>query len=208
MIDAFSKYIWAHLMNADTTTMKTLSVLYSWFADRGFPSTLVSDNGPQFTAKEFTEKMSAWGIKHILTPPYHPASNGLAEKAVGIIKDKLKKMDASSSPLDLHICLQCVLKDYRATPHTSTEQTPFELIKTAPTPVMFPQLLDIQRKIQESNRNTAPWRNTVQGRKDYKVGDIICVYDNLSKVNNVGVIKEIKSNNSYFVNIDNVIKHI
>ena len=80
MIDAFSKYIWAHLMNADTTTMKTLSVLYSWFADRGFPSTLVSDNGPQFTAKEFTEKMSAWGIKHILTPPYHPASLGHRER--------------------------------------------------------------------------------------------------------------------------------
>ena len=117
-------------------------------------------------------------------------------------------MDASSSPLELHICLQCVLKDYRATPHTSTEQTPFELIKTAPTPVMFPQLLDIQCKIQESNRNTVPRRNTVQGRKDYNVGDIVCVYDNLSKVNNVGVIKEIKSNNSYLVNIDNVVKHI
>ena len=48
----------------------------------------------------------------------------------------------------------------------------------------------------------------MQGRKDYNVGDIVCVYDNLSKVNNVGVIKEIKSNNSYLVNIDNVVKHI
>ena len=46
MIDAYSKYIWAHLMNSDTTTWKTLSVLYMWFADRGFPTTLVSDNGP------------------------------------------------------------------------------------------------------------------------------------------------------------------
>ena len=90
MIDSHSKYIWAHVMNSDTTTWKTLSVLYMWFADRGFPTTLVSDNGPQFIAKEFTEKMEKWGINHILTPPYHPASNGLCEKAVVIIKDKLK----------------------------------------------------------------------------------------------------------------------
>ena len=85
MIDAFSKYIWAHVMNNDTTTMKTLAILYSWFVDRGFPSTLVSDNGPQLTAKEFSDKMVKWGIKHVFTPPYHPASNGLAEKAVGMI---------------------------------------------------------------------------------------------------------------------------
>ena len=53
--------------------------------------------------------MEKWGIKHILTPPYHPASNGLCEKAVGIVKDKLKKMDAPGSPLELHVFLQVVL---------------------------------------------------------------------------------------------------
>ena len=66
-----------------------------------FPTTLVSDNGPQFTSSEFASKMSKWKIKHILTPPYHPASNGLAERGVGIVKDKLKKMGVSGSPLDL-----------------------------------------------------------------------------------------------------------
>ena len=77
-------------MNTDTTAIKTLAVLYGWFCERsGFPATLVSDNGPQFTSKEFAEKMARWGIKHILTPPYHPASNGLAEKAADIVKTKL-----------------------------------------------------------------------------------------------------------------------
>ena len=28
MIDAFSKYIWAHLMNTDTNTLNILAVLY------------------------------------------------------------------------------------------------------------------------------------------------------------------------------------
>ena len=41
-----------------------------------FPTTLVSDNGPQLVSKEFEDKMTRWGIKHLLMPPYHPASNG------------------------------------------------------------------------------------------------------------------------------------
>ena len=207
MIDAYSTFIWAHVMNADTTTLKTLSVLYMWFADRGFPSTLVSDNGPQFTSKDFTDKMEKWGVKHILTTPYHPASNGLAEKAVGIVKDKLKKMDAPGSPLELHIYLQIVLLHYRSTPHTSTEQTPYELIMNAPVPVMFPQLVDAQRKLQEVHRHTIP-KHKIGHKRKFDVGDIVLVYDNRSKLNDYGIIKLVKSNNSYVVDIDGVIKHI
>ena len=88
-------------MNNDTTTLKTLAVLFGWFSESsGFPTTLVSDNGPQFTSKEFEVKMKRWGIHHILTPPYHPASKGLAECHVGIVKDKLKKMDVATALLN------------------------------------------------------------------------------------------------------------
>ncbi len=62
MIDAFSKKIWTRCMNTDTTTTKTLAVLYGWFCDEtGPPTTLVSDNGPQFTSHEFKDKLIKWG---------------------------------------------------------------------------------------------------------------------------------------------------
>ena len=76
MIDAYSKKIWICCMNSDTTTTKTLAILYGWFCDEtGSPTTLVSDNGPQFTLHEFKDKLNKWGVKHVLTPPYHPQSN-------------------------------------------------------------------------------------------------------------------------------------
>ena len=208
MIDAFSKYIWTHVMNAETTTLKTLAILYGWFCDRnGFPTTLVSDNGPQFTAHEFGEKMAKWGIKHLLTPPYHPASNGLAEKAVGIVKTKLKKMDCPATPIEIYVNLQAALRVYRATPHSSTGQTPFELISNAAIPVMFPQLQSSQQKIQEANRSSLPKDRVRQVRK-FKVGDSVLVYNTQTKMNSHGLVKQVKSNNSYIVNINDCDKHI
>ena len=133
MIDAYSKYIWTHIMTSDTTSMKTLAVLYNWFCEQnGFPVTIVSDNGPQFTSHEFKDKMAKWGVKHVLTPPYHPASNGLAEKAVGIVKIHLKKMDSPATPIELFTNIASVLRVYRSSPQQSTGLTPFELIKKVP----------------------------------------------------------------------------
>ena len=96
MVDAYSKKIWTQLMNTDSTTSKTLAVLYGWFCtETGTPTTLVSDNGPQSTAKEFQEKMKHWWIKHVFSPPYHPCSNEAAERGVQLYKDRLYKMNIS-----------------------------------------------------------------------------------------------------------------
>ncbi|QQP57321.1 Uncharacterized protein FKW44_002261, partial [Caligus rogercresseyi] len=35
--------------------------------------------------------MSEWGVELVLSPPYHPQSNGLAERALRIVKNLLRK---------------------------------------------------------------------------------------------------------------------
>ena len=73
MVDAYSKKIWTQLMNTDSTTSKTLAVLYGWFCtETGTTTTLVSDNGPQFTANEFQEKMKHWGIMQVFFASLSP----------------------------------------------------------------------------------------------------------------------------------------
>ena len=91
------------MLGKDTTTNTTCAVLFAWFcSETGSPTTLVSDNGPQFTSKLFAHKMKLWNIKHLVSPPYHPASNGAAERAVQLVKDRLKKMNVGSKLIDQH----------------------------------------------------------------------------------------------------------
>ena len=67
---------------SSTTTEHTVGELRLIFAQHGLPEDVVSDNGPQFTSNEFAEFMSKNEIKHTLVPPYHPQSNGAAERSV------------------------------------------------------------------------------------------------------------------------------
>ena len=90
VIDSHSKWIEVQHMTS-ITTEKTINELRLIFAQHGLPEEVVSDNGPQFVSNEFAEFMHQNGIKHILTPPYHPQSNGAAERAVRIVKEALVK---------------------------------------------------------------------------------------------------------------------
>ena len=68
------------------TSQATIEKLQQLFATHGLPETIVTDNESAFTSTEFKQYMEANGIAHLCTAPYHPASNGLAERAAQISK--------------------------------------------------------------------------------------------------------------------------
>ena len=96
--------------------------LGSVFAHFGLPEQLVSDNGPQFTSEEFAQFMRDCGTKHILCSPYHPSSNGLAERFVQTFKRAMRACEKDEPSLHLH--LSEFLFSYRSTPHATTAITP------------------------------------------------------------------------------------
>jgi transposase InsO family protein len=85
VVDAFSKWPEVRYMSS-TTTERTIEVLDEIFAIHGFPQVLASDNGPQLTASEFESFLEGNRISHHKSPPYHPATNGLAESMVKSVK--------------------------------------------------------------------------------------------------------------------------
>lgn len=49
---------------------------------------IISDNGPQFIAKDFKEFIRISGMTHVRTSPYYPQSNGKMERWNGSIKSE------------------------------------------------------------------------------------------------------------------------
>lgn len=49
---------------------------------------IISDNGPQFIAKDFKEFIRVSGMTHVRTAPYYPQSNGKLERWHGTVKSE------------------------------------------------------------------------------------------------------------------------
>ena len=88
-MDSYSKWVNVQIMSSITAS-KTIEKLRIIFANHGIPQKLVSDNGPTFTSAEFRTFMARNGIRHITSAPYHPSTNGLAERAVQTFKQALR----------------------------------------------------------------------------------------------------------------------
>ena len=83
-VDRYSGYIWTKRLTR-TSTDKVTAALKEIFLQFGTPTTIRTDNCPQFRGP-FTDLCRALGIHHEPASPYHPESNGLAENAVKTCK--------------------------------------------------------------------------------------------------------------------------
>jgi hypothetical protein len=125
-IDSFTKWVDAYAVSS-TSAENTIEKLRSSFAVQGIPDTIVSDNGSGFTSAEFTGFLKKNGILHTTTAPYHPATNGAAERTVQSLKSTMKKM-CSSSKESIETQISRLLFTFRHTPNTVTGISPAELL--------------------------------------------------------------------------------
>jgi len=94
------------------STKAVTDILESWFNVLGWPSAIRSDGGPQFCGP-FRDWCQKNNIKHELSAPYNPKSNGLAESAVKNVKFLLAK--CSETGQDPHRALY----EWRNIPRTN-----------------------------------------------------------------------------------------
>jgi transposase InsO family protein len=60
-------------------------------AREGYPQArpqIISDNGPQFVAKDFKEFLRLWQTSHVFTSPHYPQSNGKLERFHRTLKEQ------------------------------------------------------------------------------------------------------------------------
>ncbi|XP_064653028.1 uncharacterized protein K02A2.6-like [Lineus longissimus] len=171
IVDAYTKWIEVHVMNSSTAEL-TVEKLRTTFAMFGIPDTIVSDNGTNFVSEVFQTFMSRNGVKHIKVAPKHPASNGLAERAVQSVKEGIDKLVSGS----IETKMARFLFKYRSTPHATTGRTPAEMmfnrqIKTH-LDLLHP---DVRATVGEKQGKQKLYHDTHAKERNFEVGDKVYV---------------------------------
>ncbi len=167
-VDAFSK--WPEVVKmSSTTTFDTTQALLDIFANLGLPETLVSDNGAQFTSEEFQDFCRKNHIEHLRSAPYHPPSNGEAERMVQTFKKAVEKSGATTQ-VELRAAVRKFLFAYRTTPHATTGEAPCRRMGR----VMKTRLQGMQPTQEEKARDRQQRNyNRSARRRDYEVGQAV-----------------------------------
>ena len=81
ILDGCSRYI-VHWELRESMTEAAIEIIIQRARERfpGASPRIISDNGPQFIAKDFKEFIRIAGMTHVRTSPYYPQSNGKIER--------------------------------------------------------------------------------------------------------------------------------
>ena len=146
VVNSHSKWMEVFPMTS-TTTNATIEALRALFARYGLLHELVSDNDPQFVAGEFKSFLKMNCIKHTLCLPYHPSTNGLAERHVQTFKAIYQSCTDKGSGQHrvANVLFRC-----RNTPHTTTDKTPAQLfLKREPRTQLSLVKPSLQRQVEK-----------------------------------------------------------
>lgn len=89
VIDGFSRYIVHHELRMSMQEHDVqITVERALMLHPGVHPRMISDNGKQFIAKEFTEYLREKGLQHVRTSVNHPQSNGKIERFHGTLSQE------------------------------------------------------------------------------------------------------------------------
>ena len=99
-------------MSAQSVTEHFKSI----FSEYGWPDTLVSDNGPCYTAEMFTNLMKEYAVNHIMSSPHYP-------QFVQIIKNLFYKANEEGVDINKYLMI------YHNTPLACTSKSPMQMLQ-------------------------------------------------------------------------------
>ena len=87
MLDGYSRYV-VHWEIRETMAEDDAEIVVQRAREKfpGEQPRIISDNGPQFIAKDFKQFIRICGMTHVTTSPYYPQSNGKKERWFGTLK--------------------------------------------------------------------------------------------------------------------------
>lgn len=203
VVDAYSKWIEIESMRT-ITSANTIAALGRLIARFGVPRSIVSDNGTQFTSQEFSQFCKNHNIVHIKSTPYHPRTNGLAERAVRTFKDRIK---AAGADCMVERELQQFLFSYRNTRVRATGQSPAEIMFGT----RLRTRLDLLKPDVRGNLSDAAVRYKLQHDRhardrEFAVSELVWCWSESAGKFVPGVVTKRTSHTSYNVRVDGIVR--
>jgi len=201
IIDYYSRWIELERLNSKSSKsiITTLKPIFSRF---GIPKIIVADNNP-FNSFEFHKFAHEWNFQLTTSSPHYPKSNGLAEKAVGIVKSMLKKCSVENQDINMY------LLNYRNACTSGLDYSPAQLLQSRSLRTKLP--IDdkhFKPKVVDdpnvySKRNQASYYNLhSRAPIEFVRGENVLIQDKFSKLWEEGVIVNKLKFRSYLVKIN------
>ena len=138
VMDEYSRFPEVDIIKS-LSSNTVIPVLDKLFASRGTPDKFKTDNGTPFQSEEFKLFAENLGFHHQKITPYWPEANGMAERFMRNIGKVCKCAQAEGKPWRQELFR--FLRNYRATPHSSTGVAPATILNGQPLKVKLPQVV-------------------------------------------------------------------
>lgn len=184
--DYTSKYVKAAFVKS-TDASETTKFLDKAFEDLWLPRKLISDNGPPFQGKEFSDYCQSRGIQLIHSAPGYPAANGLIERYMRNIRRTMvgAVIEGAKTRKELEKALEVANFQYNRRPHSITQESPFKILFKQGNEDIFPVLLDtegdeeVADRVREAMRKGKLYQDKRRRAKpsDIQVGDEVALFN-------------------------------
>ena len=184
--DDYSRYPVVEIVKS-TSAMTVIPKLDKVFSEFGVPDIVRSDNGPPFNSKDFASFAEDLGFKHRKVTTKWARANGEVERFERTVKKVVKTAKLGHKNYKQE--LNRLLRNYRATPHSTTRVAPATALFGRPMKTKLPEILSpcSDPKIRERDQIAKAKMKSHADNKQYvkpstlKEGDMVFVKRDDSK---------------------------
>ena len=184
-IDYFSKWPEARALKNHTAKSVAKFLFEDIICRHGCVKIQINDQGREFVNAVSAELHTLTGTKQHMTSAYHPQANGLVERQNRTIKDSfIKSLEERSNWVE---CLSAVLFAYRTSRHSSTKNTPFQVMynrqAVLPVELQYSKTPDYNESDEQYRRDTIVKLTNIREKRLAKVSTNIEAAQKVQKEN-------------------------
>jgi transposase InsO family protein len=129
VIDRLSRFVWTQVKRGQFSTGEIFKFINDTICREGMRTRkILSDNGPQFR-KEWAKRWRLEGVVALHSSNYYPQGNGLSERGIQTIQQKLRCCLYDNVDLEMEIAVKLITDGYNSLRHSSTGVEPVEIFR-------------------------------------------------------------------------------